>query len=73
VIEAFGVDESTMEILYNMVIIEKAYRVRSDTIQLIRRRITDENIRGYLITMISNEYINSDYLRRIMVLELIRV
>jgi hypothetical protein len=73
VIEAFGVDESTMEILYNLVITDKAYRVRSDTIQLIKRRIMNENIRSYLLTMISDEYINTDYLRRIIVLELIKV
>lgn len=45
VIEAFGVDESTMEILYNMVVNDKAFRVRMDCVQLIKRHLENVNIR----------------------------
>lgn len=73
VIQAFGVDESTMEILYNMAVNDKAYRIRVDCIQLIKRHLDNANIQTYLLSMIANEYLNQDYLRRLIVLDLIKV
>lgn len=57
--------------LYDLIINDKAHRVRIDSIQLVKKVISHKQVQQQLIPSILNEYLNGDYLRRLMVLHFI--